>query len=348
MNDLPVISNVANLSTNEDTPTAAIAFTISDLETPLADLTVTGGSSNTALVPLTGFAFGGSGGSRTVIISPVLNQSGTSTITLIVSDGTATASDTFVLTVTAVNDAPTISDLADLTLIRNTASAAIPFTIGDVETAAASLTVTRASSNTTLLPTSGVVLGGSGANRTVTLTPAANQTGTATVTVTVSDGSLSRSDTFIVTVTNLLPLAAWKQAQFGASAGNESIAGDLANPDGDLLVNLLEYALGGNPNNASPAPNPVTSVISNRVSLTFTRTVANTDVTLSVQGADSLSGPWTDLAESVNGNVMTLLAAGAVVTETGTGATRNVEVRDAFTLGQASHPRRFLRLKVSH
>ena len=164
----------------------------------------------------------------------------------------------------------------------------------------------------------------------------------------VSDGSLFRSDTFIVTVTSLLPLAACKQAQFGANAGNESIAGDLANPDGDLLVNLLEYALGGNPNSAASAPNPVSSVISNRVSLTFTRTVANTDVTVTVQGADSLSGPWTDLAQSVNGIAMTVLAAGAVVTETGAGTTRSVEVRDAFTLGQASHPRRFLRVEVSH
>jgi len=348
VNDLPVISNVANLSTNEDTATAAIAFTITDLETPVADLTMTGGSSNTALVPLTGFAFGGSGGSRTVIVSPTLNQSGTSTITLTVSDGTATASDTFVLTVTAVNDAPTISDLADLTLIKNTASAAIPFTVGDVETAAASLTVTRTSSNTTLLPTTGVVLGGSGASRTITLTPAANQTGTATVTVTVSDGSLSRSDTFVVTVTNLLPLAAWKQAQFGANAGNESIAGDLANPDGDLLVNLLEYTLGGNPNSAASAPAPVSSVIGNRVALTFTRILANTDVTITVQGADSLSGPWTDLAQSVNGNAMSDVTAGAVVSETGAGTTRGVEVRDAFTLGQESHPQRFLQVKVSH
>jgi len=102
------------------------------------------------------------------------------------------------------------------------------------------------------------------------------------------------------------------------------------------------------PNSATSAPAPVSSVISNRVSLTFTRTVANTDVTVTVQGADALSGPWTDLAQSVNGNAMTVLAAGTVVSETGTGATRNVEVRDAFTLGQASHPRRFLRVKVGH
>jgi formylglycine-generating enzyme required for sulfatase activity len=36
----------------------------------------------------------------------------------------------------------------------------------------------------------------------VTVTPASNQSGTATITVTVSDGSLTASDTFVLTVVN--------------------------------------------------------------------------------------------------------------------------------------------------
>ena len=62
--------------------------------------------------------------------------------------------------------------------------------MGDVETAAGSLTVSGSSSNPTLVPNGNIVFGGSGANRTVTVTPAANQTGTATITVTVSDGAV--------------------------------------------------------------------------------------------------------------------------------------------------------------
>ena len=45
------------------------------------------------------------------------------------------------------------------------------------------------SSNSTLVPTGNLVLGGSGANRTLTITPAANQNGTATITVEVTDGA---------------------------------------------------------------------------------------------------------------------------------------------------------------
>ncbi len=138
---------------------------------------------------------------RTVTVTPAANQSGTATITLTVSDGTGTASDTFVLTVNAVNDPPTISDIANQSTTTGTAVGPLSFTIGDVETAAASLTVSATSSNLTLVPTASIVFGGSGAARTVSVTPAASQTGTATITVTVSDGSGSASDAFVLTVT---------------------------------------------------------------------------------------------------------------------------------------------------
>ena len=100
------------------------------------------------------------------------------------------------LTVNAVNDAPTITTIANQTTTVGTAVGPLAFTVGDVETAAGSLTVSGSSSNPTLVPNGNIVFGGSGANRTVTVTPAANQTGTATITVTVSDGQLSTATTF--------------------------------------------------------------------------------------------------------------------------------------------------------
>src|SRR4051812_44556168 len=45
------------------------------------------------------------------------------------------------------------------------------FTVGDAETAAGSLTVTATSSNTGWLPVASIVLGGSGASRTVAISP---------------------------------------------------------------------------------------------------------------------------------------------------------------------------------
>ena len=117
-----------------------------------------------------------------------------------VDDGMATTSDTFLLTVTAVNDPPTISDIADQSTGEDTPTAAIAFTIGDVETAAASLTVSGSSSDTTLVPTANIVFGGTDTNRTVTVTPAGDESGSTTITVSVSDGPNTASDTFVLTV----------------------------------------------------------------------------------------------------------------------------------------------------
>lgn len=98
---------------------------------------------------------------------------------------------------------PTISAIADQTLPLNSGTAAIPFTLGDLNSAATSLQISVASSNTQLVPLSSIVIGGSGANRTVTVTPALMQTGAAILTLTVSDGTLTSTETFLVTVDEL-------------------------------------------------------------------------------------------------------------------------------------------------
>lgn len=85
------------------------------------------------------------------------------------------------------NTAPTVSAIGDQSIGQDTSAAGLAFAIGDAETDAGSLQVTATSSDTSLLPASNVVLGGSGANRTLTLTPAESATGSATVAVTVTD-----------------------------------------------------------------------------------------------------------------------------------------------------------------
>jgi hypothetical protein len=101
------------------------------------------------------------------------------------------------------NTPPSISDVTNQTVESGWFTPAIGFTVGDAETAAGSLVVTASSSNTALLPQGGIVLGGSGGNRTATLTPAAGKTGSTTITLTVTDGGgLTATDTFVLTVTS--------------------------------------------------------------------------------------------------------------------------------------------------
>ncbi len=129
------------------------------------------------------------------------------------------------------NTPPTITNISSIGLCQNTTSSAIAFTIGDQVTPASNLIVTSASSNTTLLPGSGMVLGGSGANRTITLTPATGQTGTAIVTISVSDASNSTTTTSF-TLTVSLP-------KFNGSSGtvNAANTGTPVFVDNAIVVN---------------------------------------------------------------------------------------------------------------
>ena len=103
--------------------------------------------------------------------------------------------------VTGAAQPPTISTIANRVTGPGVPTAAIPFTVGDPDTSVSALIVTAVSSNPALVPLSGIALGGFGAARTVTVTPAAGQTGAATITLTVSDGVLSASTSFVVTAT---------------------------------------------------------------------------------------------------------------------------------------------------
>ncbi len=142
--------------------------------------------------------------------------------------------------------------------------------------------------------------------------------------------------------TPLASFVSWQHLQFGVNWNVPSTAGDLANPDADALPNLLEYALGTSPTAQTLAP--AAAIVAGKLTLTFPRNPSATDITITVQGADSLAGPWADLANAVNGAATTALLGGVSATEAGTPPT--VEVRDLYQTNDPLHPRRYLRLRA--
>lgn len=171
----------------------------------------------------------------TARFTPAAGYQGTANFSYSATDGTATASSS--VGIAFANNAPTIADVSNQTINEDAATGAIAVTLGDDFTPAASLTLFADSSNTTLVPPANIVIGGSNANRTVTITPAPNQSGTSTITLTVSDGVLTASDTFVLTVNpvNDAPLA---NAVTATTALNQSVDVDLRALASDLETSV--------------------------------------------------------------------------------------------------------------
>lgn len=118
---------------------------------------------------------------------------------------------------------------------------------------------------------------------------------------------------------------AWRYQHFGTVAGTAAAADD-ADPDGDCLSNLLEYALGTLPTQTSPPPWIISS-LGGCLGVTVTKDTNASGLTWSAESSDDLLTWHPD-------QTVTLINNGTTFS-----------VRDSVPLGTAA--RRFLRLRVS-
>lgn len=92
----------------------------------------------------------------------------------------------------------------------------------------------------------------------------------------------------IITLSDM-PADNWRMQQFGSDANNPVIASDNADPDHDGTVNLLENVLALNPAVSDADGLPKVTREAGTLSLTYTRRIAATDVTLTAEWSDNLS-----------------------------------------------------------
>jgi hypothetical protein len=329
-NDSPTITGIEPQTVSEDGVVGPIAFSVSDLETAAGSLSLAATSSNVSLVPVGRVVFGGSGGNRTVTVTPVSNRSGTARVTITVTDGGgADTSTSFDVTVIEGNDSPTITGIEPQTVSEDGVVGPIAFSVSDLETAAGSLSLAATSSNVSLVPVGRVVFGGSGGNRTVTVTPVSNRSGTARVTITVTDGGgADTSTSFDVTViegndsptiTGIEPQTvsedgvvgpiAFSVSDLETAAGSLSLAATSSNVS---LVPVGRVVFGGSGGNRTVTVTPVSNRSGTaRVTITVTDgggadTSTSFDVTV-IEGNDSPTitgiGPQTVSEDGVVGPI---------------------------------------------
>ncbi|MCC6233546.1 MAG: hypothetical protein IT580_12925, partial [Verrucomicrobiales bacterium] len=197
----PVISAIPDQVVAPGVVSAPITFTITDGDTAQSALKVTAVARDTTLIPTEGITLSlGRTGVWSLRLTPAARQTGKTAVAVTASDGRLSGTQTFAVTVENQNTPPTISDTPNQVIPAGGTSGRLSFSVGDAQTAATDLQVRAAHDNTALISQSGLVLGGSGAARTLTVTPIPGAEGTATVTISVSDGTLTTSDSFVVNV----------------------------------------------------------------------------------------------------------------------------------------------------
>lgn len=149
--------------------------------------------------------------------------------------------------------------------------------------------------------------------------------GTYTVVGTINDANYGGSKSGTLTIRGQTA-AEWRAQKFTQQQITAGLDGDNADPDGDGLKNLAEYALGADPNaTTTPLGAPVRD--GNGFSLTFTRPKGLTGVIYGAESSDTMAvGSWTPLTLEV-------------ITD---GPVQTIRVRDPLNSGNLS--RRFIRL----
>ena len=179
----------------------------------------------------------------------------------------------------------------------------------------------------------------------IQFSPAANGTRVANIHIASNDAD---ENPFNISLTGsgLTAQENWRRTYFGATS-NTGNAADTSMPDRDGVPNLLKYALVITPGTPSAGALPQGLLRSyfdgDRLAMIFSRDPARNDITLEVQVAGDLAGPWTIIAMSAGGAAFTGQGA---VGETNAGSLKTVEVRDSVNIGDA--PRRFMRVRVAH
>jgi hypothetical protein len=202
-NQPPTISAIPD-QTIKDFVGTNITFTVGDDATAPGSIAVMAASLASGVSVTLGTPVNTGGSVQMSINSSINNISTLHTPVLVTAtDGNGDSTvGWFMLNIIPTNTPPDISGLVNTNTLTNT-TLVIPFTLTDDHTPAASMTPSISSSNTFLIPNDNAHLqfGGSGTNRTLTITPTPGNSGTAPLNISVTDGNgVTRAFTFYVVV----------------------------------------------------------------------------------------------------------------------------------------------------
>ena len=242
----------------------------------------------------------------------------------------------------SANSAPQLGPIPDQVIDEDTETELLEIALSDAESDADDLVLSVVSLNQTLVPDQNLSLAGSGGSRTLRVRPAANQSGTARIEIRAFDGVAETRVSFLLTVREDPPWKNWLQETLGSLWQDPALADPLADPDADGVVNMLEYALRGNPTQADVSILPLARRLGGDFEFSFVRAIGLTDLRMSVEVAGDLDGVWQLVASSSGGADFGDVLPGIEVTSVLEGGAEHLKLVDRRPGGL----RRFVRLRV--
>jgi len=245
VNDPPLFTLPAGLTLSEDAGLQTVTMTGVDYgptneNTQRPALAFTAISTNPDVVPQPDITYDNGPGQYTsgsLSFAPVADTYGVSTIVVTLTDGLSETVHTLPVTVTPVNDPPTLDPLPPLSIDEDSGPHVVDLSGIDpgAHNESQTLVVTATSTNTLLIPRPAIAYASPDATGSLALTPAADRFGTATVLVTVTDGLSITARSFPVTVDPVndpptlapIPDASLEQ---GGSAATVALSGITAGP----------------------------------------------------------------------------------------------------------------------
>lgn len=202
----PTIVLSATTLTIEEGKSGSINVTVADSGSDLSRLTVTATAANKGLIPNSGLVVTGTGGTRTLNVTPGPLQFGSTVVTVTVTDedGLSTTA-TFDVNVTSVNQPPTLALSANsINVVAGEVSTALTAFLTDQDSSPSSITLSAtASTDATVVSTGGLNFLTSPPNARP-FTVIGNKAGSSTVTITAVDGTETATQTLLVNVTPAL------------------------------------------------------------------------------------------------------------------------------------------------
>jgi hypothetical protein len=179
---------------------------------------------------------------QTLTFSSVKDYAGKEKVYLIgTSDGKSAFVD-FEVDVAAVNDAPSLGTISDQVIQEDFNLSPVFVEFADVDNTADDISVNLSSSNDAILKADDITVSKSSSGLLISASPVANANGETTIGIEISDGALTASTTFDLTINSVNDIPVFNSTQIGDATEDADYSLTLGTLVSDIDGDALTYA----------------------------------------------------------------------------------------------------------